>query len=104
MRCVYQIAAQSLTDASRYRALGADPDKIVVTGNMKFDGLEVPEEIKTRPHLIRPAYQRIVFEYLAELRNGCDAYRVEYVRMDTSKPLELALSKYLVTRLQMGRL
>ena len=46
----------------------------------------------------------MVQEYLTELRAGCDAYRVDYVRMDTGKPLEQALSKYLVTRLQMGRL
>jgi 3-deoxy-D-manno-octulosonic-acid transferase len=35
--CVRMIAAQSRTDAARYRLLGADPHKIVVTGNMKFD-------------------------------------------------------------------
>jgi hypothetical protein len=64
----------------------------------------VPEEIKTRPHLIRPAYQRVVNDYLKELRTGCDAYRVDYVRMNTGVPIEQPLSKYLVTRLQMGRL
>ncbi|HEY0199142.1 MAG TPA: lipid IV(A) 3-deoxy-D-manno-octulosonic acid transferase [Rhodanobacter sp.] len=37
LRCVRQIAAQSRTDAARYRFLGADPQRIVVTGNMKFD-------------------------------------------------------------------
>ena len=37
LRCVRTIAAQSRTDAARYRLLGADPHKIVVTGNMKFD-------------------------------------------------------------------
>lgn len=37
LRCVHQIAAQSRTDAARYRLLGADPQKIVVSGNMKFD-------------------------------------------------------------------
>jgi 3-deoxy-D-manno-octulosonic-acid transferase len=37
LRCVRQIAAQSRTDAARYRLLGADPQRIVVTGNMKFD-------------------------------------------------------------------
>ncbi|WP_174236076.1 lipid IV(A) 3-deoxy-D-manno-octulosonic acid transferase [Rhodanobacter sp. L36] len=39
LRCVRQIAAQSRTDAARYRLLGADPQRIVVTGNMKFDML-----------------------------------------------------------------
>jgi 3-deoxy-D-manno-octulosonic-acid transferase len=37
LRCVRQIAAQSRRDAARYRLLGADPQRIVVTGNMKFD-------------------------------------------------------------------
>ena len=37
LRCVSLIAAQSRTDAARYRLLGADPQKIVVIGNMKFD-------------------------------------------------------------------
>ena len=42
LRCVDQIAAQSRTDAARYRLLGADPQKIVVSGNMKFD-MPIPE-------------------------------------------------------------
>jgi len=91
-------------DVTVFHVLHPDEVDFPFTGNVKFDGLEVPEEIKTRPHLIRPAYQRIVREYLAELRAGCDAYRVDYVRLDTTKPLEVALSKFLVTRLQMGRL
>lgn len=37
LRCVRLIAAQSRTDAARYRLLGADPQQILVTGNMKFD-------------------------------------------------------------------
>ena len=37
LRCVHLIAAQSRSDAARYRLLGADPQQIVVTGNMKFD-------------------------------------------------------------------
>ena len=40
--CVHQIAAQSRTDAARYRLLGAEPQKIVVTGNMKFD-MPIPD-------------------------------------------------------------
>jgi len=73
------------------------------TGNIRFNGLEEFEEIKTRPHLIRPNYLRVIQSYLADLRKGCEAYRVEYVLMDTTKPLEIALGEYLVRRLQMGR-
>lgn len=42
LRCVRQIAAQSRTDAARYRLLGADPRQMVVTGNMKFD-MPIPQ-------------------------------------------------------------
>jgi 3-deoxy-D-manno-octulosonic-acid transferase len=42
LRCVRQIAAQSRTDAARYRLLGADPALVTVSGNLKFD-MPVPE-------------------------------------------------------------
>jgi 3-deoxy-D-manno-octulosonic-acid transferase len=42
LRCVSQVSAQSRTDAARYRMLGAPADKIVVSGNLKFD-MPVPE-------------------------------------------------------------
>jgi len=91
-------------DVTVFHVLHPDEVDFPFTGNVKFDGLELPEEIKTRPHLIRPAYQRIVRDYLEEVRVGCDAYRVDYVRSQTDVPLERTLSKYLITRLQMGRL
>jgi len=42
LRCVSLIAAQSRTDAARYRLLGADPQQILVIGNMKFD-MPIPD-------------------------------------------------------------
>lgn len=91
-------------DVTLFHVMHPDEREFPFTGNVKFDGLELPEEIKTRPHLIRPAYVRIVNEYLQELQKGCEAYRVDYVAMDPTKPLEQTLSNYLVRRLQMGRL
>jgi uncharacterized protein (DUF58 family) len=91
-------------DVTVFHVLHPDEIDFPFTGNVKFDGLELPEEIKTRPHLIRPAYLKVVKNYLNELRQGCDGYRVDYVQMNTAAPIERALSKYLVTRLQMGRL
>ena len=87
-----------------FHVLHPDEVEFPFTGNVKFDGLEMPEEIKTRPHMIRPAYLRIVNEYLEALRKGCESYRVDYVRMDTGKPLDQSLTPYLVRRLQMGRM
>lgn len=90
-------------DVTLFHVMHPDETEFPFTGNVKFDGLELPEEIKTRPHLIRPAYLKIVKEYLAELRKGCEAFRVDYVPLNTALPLEQVMSKYLVTRLQMGR-
>ena len=91
-------------DVTLFHVMHPDEIDFPFTGNIKFDGLELPEEIKTRPHLIRPAYLRVVRDYMVELRAGCDAYRVDYVRAKTDVPLEQTLSRYLITRLQMGRL
>jgi uncharacterized protein (DUF58 family) len=90
-------------DVTLFHVLHRDELEFPFTGNIRFDGLEIPEELKTRPHLVRPNYMRVVEEYLAELRKGCEAYRVEYVLMDTSRPLEAPLTEYLVRRLQMAK-
>ena len=37
-----------------FHVLHPDEVDFPFDGNVKFDGLEVPEEIMTRPHLIRP--------------------------------------------------
>jgi hypothetical protein len=60
----------------------------------------VPQHLLTRPHMIRPAYRRIVQKYLEELRRGCDANRCDYVLIDTTKPLTAPLTAYLARRLK----
>jgi 3-deoxy-D-manno-octulosonic-acid transferase len=46
------IGAQSSTDAERFRALGANPDRIHVTGNIKFD-FEIAPEVAARGRAFR---------------------------------------------------
>jgi len=50
--CVQQIAAQSATDAERYRSLGASAEKVVVTGNLKFD-MPVPYDAELKGQELR---------------------------------------------------
>jgi uncharacterized protein (DUF58 family) len=90
-------------DVTLFHVLHRDEVEFPFTGNIRFDGLEIPLEIKTRPHLIRPKYRQIVNQYLEELRKGCDSFRVDYVPMMTDQPLQQGLTNYLVRRLQMGR-
>lgn len=45
LSCVTAIAMQTEEDARRIVFLGADPDKVTVTGNMKFDVTHSPEAV-----------------------------------------------------------
>jgi uncharacterized protein (DUF58 family) len=83
--------------------LHKDEVEFPLDGNIRFIGLEGFEELMTRPHLLRPAYLRVVQKYLADVQRGCDGAGVDYVRMITSRPLVAALGEYLVRRLQTGR-
>lgn len=81
------------------------PDEIEFPfeGMVKFDGLEMPRHVLTRPQLIRPAYRKVVERYLAELRKGCDANRCDYLLLDPTKPLSAPLSAYLARRLKVKK-
>jgi len=86
-----------------FHVLHKDEVEFPLDGNVRFIGLEGFEELMTRPHLLRPAYLRVVQKFLAEMQRGCDGSGVDYVRMMTSRPLVSALGEYLVRRLQTGK-
>lgn len=48
------IGAQTTADAERFRAIGAAPERIVVTGNVKFD-MEIPQSAIDAGHEFRDA-------------------------------------------------
>jgi uncharacterized protein (DUF58 family) len=83
-----------------FHVLHPDELRFPFDGLVKFDGLELPRQVRTRPHLIRPAYLWVVERYLAELRRGCEANRCDYVRLDTGRPLTEPLTAYLARRLR----
>jgi uncharacterized protein (DUF58 family) len=86
-----------------FHVLHPDEVKFPLDGNIRFVGLEGFEELLTRPHLLRPAYLRIVRKYLEDMQRGCDGSGVDYVQLLTHRPLGPALAEYLVKRLQAGR-
>lgn len=83
-----------------FHVLHKDEVEFPLDGNIRFIGLEGFEELMTRPHLLRPAYLRVVEQYLQDMQRGCDGSGVDYVRMVTQRPLSAALGEYLVRRLQ----
>lgn len=52
LKCIQKLAAQSRADADRFLALGMQPEKINVTGNLKFD-LEIPADLHSKSILLR---------------------------------------------------
>lgn len=57
-----RVAAQSRTDAARYRLLGADPELITISGNLKFDmpvpydAVRIGEELRQGWGRLRPVW------------------------------------------------
>lgn len=77
-----------------------DPDELnfPFDGTVKFLGLEAPEEILTRPQRIRDAYLDELAKLLDTIKGACANSGVDYVLVDTSKPVDVVLCGYLMAR------
>jgi uncharacterized protein (DUF58 family) len=65
-----------------------------------FKGLELPTEQMSEPRSLRKAYQREFEDFLFKLRRGCRDLHMEYVLLRTDRPLDTALSSFLLARKQ----
>ena len=90
-------------EVTLFHILHRDEIDFPLEGNVRFINLEGADQLMARPHLLKPAYLRVVNAYLEKLQRACDGCRVEYVRMPTDRPVSAALGQYLVRRLQMGK-
>jgi uncharacterized protein (DUF58 family) len=64
----------------------------------KFKGLEQLPEVVTDPRGLRKAYLQEFGNFLEAVSTGCRKHNVDYVRMRTDQPLDIALSTYLAAR------
>lgn len=87
-------------DVTVFHVMHPDELEFPLTGMIRFEGLEEKQEVLTRPHLIRPAYQRAVKSYLEILQKGCENNRCDYVLLNTGRPVAEALAGYLARRLR----
>jgi uncharacterized protein (DUF58 family) len=69
-------------------------------GTCRFKGLEQIEQLVTRPRRIREAYLAELELYLKQIRDACRRARVDYVLVDTSRPVDAVLLAHLMARAQ----
>jgi uncharacterized protein (DUF58 family) len=63
-----------------------------------FEGMEQLPELLCDPRSLRDAYLREVNTFAEEIRKGCLAQQVDYVKVDTQNPLDVILTSYLSAR------
>lgn len=63
-----------------------------------FEGLESMPELLVDPRALRDAYLHEINTFQEKVRRGCLAQRIDYVRVLTNQPLDVALSSYLALR------
>ena len=64
----------------------------------KFIGLEDHPELMINPRAVRDSYLEEVQNFCEQLKGGCMRNRVDYIGLDTSQPLDIAISSYLAAR------
>jgi len=67
-------------------------------GTWRFEGLEEELPLTTQPERIRQDYLASFNAYLAALRAGCVGSHVDYMTVDTSRPLDAVLSEFFFRR------
>jgi len=80
-----------------------DPQELTLdfTDRTLFRDMETREEIITEPWHIQKDYQRSLQAFCDHIRNRCRRNHIDYVRLTTDQPLDLALVEYLIKRKRM---
>jgi hypothetical protein len=63
-----------------------------------FKDMETGEELTTQPVQLQRSYQAAVDEFCTTIKRGCHAQNVDYVRITTDQPFDVALREYIVKR------
>ncbi len=63
-----------------------------------FEGLEGYDELLVNPRALRDAYLEEIETFQEQLKRTCRNARIDYVRIDTSQRLDVALTAYLAAR------
>ncbi len=79
-----------------------DPDELEFPfrGVHKFQGLENEGELVTQPGRIRAVYLRELRAFTDRIRTACRRGRIDYVLVNTARPVEAVLSEFLLLRMR----
>jgi len=64
----------------------------------RFEGLEIDEKLLADPRALREAYLNELGEFQTRIKSACLGGRMDYTVLDTTRPLDVALSTYLAQR------
>ncbi len=64
----------------------------------RFLGLEEQGDLVVNPRSLKEGYLEEIGRFRRAIQRGCTANRIDYVLLDTSTPLDVALSSYLARR------
>lgn len=82
-----------------------DPDELEFPfqGPSNFRDMESADELPLIPEKVREGYRDLLQDHTAELQDRFTAGRVDYAVLDTSKPLDQALFRFLLHRENRGK-
>jgi len=69
----------------------------------RFRDLETDEELPVVPESLTPEYKKLLGRHMEALRSKFSESQIDYTVVDTSRPLDEALFRYLATRQKMSR-
>ncbi|MEO7190402.1 MAG: DUF58 domain-containing protein [Vicinamibacterales bacterium] len=69
----------------------------------RFQDLETGEEVPVIPEVFAEQYRKMMQEHIESIRSKCAESRIDYVLLNTSKPLDEALFAYLGNRERLMR-
>ena len=77
-----------------------DPKEISLDFNQrtKFRDLESGQEIVTDPWHIQVDYQKNMDKFCNHIKTSCRQNNIDYVKISTELPIDMALSEYLIKR------
>ena len=90
--------AQRGHDVVVFHVLDRDEVEFPFERMTMFEGLESMPELLVDPKALRDAYLAEINGFQDKVRRGCLAQRIDYVRLLTHQPLDVALSSFLALR------